>query len=124
MKKKIILKQMKNFEVFVSWDNERLCWVLEDSVENPIGTFKNKSIFNELEEIESLGDLQNLGIVLNVMWGDSLFNLYIEWLKYLYNIKDQNYRDYTYDEFIENLPINTITNNKDFIFFVVDYTEV
>lgn len=124
MKKKIILKQMKNFEVFVSWDNSRTCWVLEDSVENPIGTFKDKSIFSELEQITSIGDLQKLGLVLNVMWADSLFILYIEWLKYLYNIKDQNYRDYTYDEFIENLPINTITNGKEFIYIVVDYTEV
>lgn len=124
MKKKIILKQMENFELFVSWDNPRTCWVLEDSVENPIGTFKDKSIFSELEQITSIGDLQKLGLVLNVMWADSLFILYIEWLKYLYNIKDQNYRDYTYDEFIENLPINTITNGKEFIYIVVDYTEV
>ena len=124
MKKKIILKQMENFEVFVSWDNSRTCWVLEDSVENPIGTFKDKSIFNKLEQITSIGDLQNLGLVLNVMWADSLFNLYIEWLKYLYNIKDQNYRDYTYDEVIENLPINQISNGKETIYFIVDYTEV
>jgi hypothetical protein len=124
MKKKIILKQMKNFEVIVSWDNSRTCWVLEDSDENPITTFKDKSIFSKLEQITSIGDLQNLGLVLNVMWGDSLFNLYIEWLKYLYNIKDQFYRDYTYDEFIENLPINIISNGKEFIYFIVDYTEV
>lgn len=124
MKKKIILKQMNDYEVFVSWDNERICWVLEDKDENPIGTFRTKSIFNELEKIQSVGDFQNLGIVLNVMWADSLFNLYIEWLKYLYNIIDQNYRDYTYNEFIENLPINIITNGKELIYLIVDYTEV
>lgn len=124
MKKKIILKQMKNFEVVVSWDNSRTCWVLEDQCGETIATFKDKSVFNELEQITSIGDLQKLGLVLNVMWGDNLFNLYIEWLKYLYNIKDQFYRDYTYNEFIENLPINIISNGNEFIYFIIDYTEV
>lgn len=124
MKKKIILKQMKNFEVVVSWDNSRTCWVLEDQCGETITTFKYKSIFSKLEQITSIGDLQNLGLVLNVMWGDNLLNLFCEWLRYLKNIDDRNYFDYTYEEFISNLPINQISNGKETIYFVVDYTEV
>ena len=124
MKKKIILKQMENFEVFVSWDNSRTCWVLEDQCGETITTFKDKSIFNELEQITSIGDLQNLGLVLNVMWGDNLLNLFCEWLRYLRNIDDRNYFDYTFEEFIANLPINQINNGKETIYFIVDYTEV
>lgn len=123
MKKKIILKQMENFEVFVSWDNSRTCWVLEDQCGETITTFKDKSIFNKLEQITSIGDLQNLGLVLNVMWKNNLLFLFWEWLLFLQNINDINYFDYTYKDF-KNLPINQISNGKETIYFIVDYTEV
>lgn len=123
MKKKIILKQMENFELFVSWDNSRTCWVLEDQCGETITTFKDKSIFNELEQITSIGDLQNLGLVFNVMWKNNLLFLFWEWLLFLQNINDINYFDYTYKDF-KNLPINQISNGKETIYFIVDYTEV
>lgn len=124
MKQKIILKKMQDFELYVNWDNDRNCWVLEDQLGETITTFRDKKVFNDLEKMRSIADLQYYGLVLNVMWADNLLELYCEWLKYLFYEEDRNYQDYTYNEFIDNIPINQITNNEEVIYFIVDYTEV
>lgn len=67
-----------------------------------------------LENICNISDLEKIGYCRSIIWGGDLEELYEEFLE----ATNENEDNYTYNEFIENIPINSIGNKS--IYFVVD----
>lgn len=97
---------------------------LIDSENNFICNFYSKKSLEDflidIQNVKHISELVEIGLCLNVMWANDLADLYVEWLDYCEEEKE----NYSYQEFIDNIPINVIKNNLKQVYFIINYTEV
>lgn len=97
---------------------------LIDSEKNFICNFYSKKSLEDflidIQNVKHISELVEIGLCLNVMWANDLADLYVEWLDYCEEEKE----NYSYQEFIDNIPINVIKNNLKQVYFIINYTEV
>lgn len=116
--KKIELKNMVGAFYYGLDVIDNACYNLFDENKNYISSFyaptqaKLKDKINRISEIYDIACLVDLGICLNISWGNSLEELYEQFLD-LCNYDDE---EYTYEEFLENVPINVVGKT----YFIVD----
>ena len=116
--KKIELKNMVGAFYYGLDVIDNACYNLFDENKNYISSFyastqaKLKDMVNRISKIDDIACLVDLGICLNMTWGNSLEELYEQFLD-LCNYDDE---EYTYEEFLENIPINVVGNT----YFIVD----
>lgn len=116
--KKIELKNMVGAFYYGIESTDNTCYNLYDENKNYISSFyattqaKLKDKINRISEIYDIACLVDLGICLNMTWGNSLEELY----KYFLDLFNYDEEEYTYEEFLENVPINVVGNT----YFIVD----
>ena len=116
--KKIELKNMVGAFYYGLDVIDNACYNLFDENKNYISSFyaptqaKLKDKINRISEIYDIACLVDLGFCLNISWGYSLEELYEQFLD-LCNYDDE---EYTYEEFLENVPINVVGKT----YFIVD----
>jgi hypothetical protein len=97
---------------------------LIDSEKNFICNFYSKESLEDflidVQNVKHISGLVEIGLCLNVMWANNLADLYVEWLDYC----EEDKEEYSYQEFIDNIPINVIKNNLKQVYFIINYTEV
>lgn len=116
--------------LYVSYDEtDNECWNFYDSDKNFIDNFYgNESRLNQfalkIRNIKHISELIDLGLSLNMIFSTSLEELYEGWLDYIndccYTRDELIENELTYEEFLEELPINRVGQN----YFIVNYTEI
>lgn len=116
--KKIELKNMVGAFYYGIEPTDNDCYNLYDEKQNFISSFyattqaKLKDKINRISEIYNIACLVDLGICLNMIWSNSYGGLYNHFL----DLYEYDEKEYTYEEFLENVPINVVGN----IYFIVD----